>query len=370
MHRKQKISASNFQAQAHTLNGKIPEQPLCACVTDPDREPLRPLRWLHIPKCGTSLGISLIYYGCTNVPDSIEIRVAHAGIEPSVPEGVDSPFDYKRDCLRRGAFVARAGVVGSHVGLDYGQDWDLGQSKGHVVAFFREPGQRLISAYWHAQHADGMPRSTWGLMREKISLVERNMSHWAEKVAHVPKAQLQRDTPLEILPEYRKAMQTYFYWRGVQGCMTKMVLGFRCADDVELTPLMHARAKYRIAHDFAFVGLTEEWDASICLFHQMLGGHAREIEFLNYRAGKMTRVKEGKDKASPGGSAKAAAEERRKKAEKMYDVSVLKGLVDPWDSETYEAARGVFVGNIRKFSTCPGHEEKQRFPIDHILSTA
>ena len=71
----------------------------------------------------------------------------------------------------------------------------------------------------------------------------------------------------------------------------------------------------------------------------MLGGHAREIEFLNYRAGKMTRVKEGKDKASPGGSAKAAAEERRKKAEKMYDVSVLKGLVDPWDSETYEVRK-------------------------------
>ena len=42
------------------------------------------LVFLHIPKCGTSLGITLIYYGCTDVPDTLEIRVAHAGIEPAV----------------------------------------------------------------------------------------------------------------------------------------------------------------------------------------------------------------------------------------------------------------------------------------------
>ena len=72
--------------------------------------------------------------------------------------------------------------------------------------------------------------------------------------------------------------------------MTKMLLGYRCADDVTLTPALAAKAAHRLTHDLAFAGLTEEWDASVCLFHQTLGGHAREIEFLNYRAGKMTRA--------------------------------------------------------------------------------
>jgi len=78
----------------------------------------------------------------------------------------------------------------------------------------------------------------------------------------------------------------------------------------------------------------------------MLGGHAREIEFLNYRAGKMTRVKEkGVENAANGmvtgasaaeDKAAAAAEEQRKKAEKLYDATVLRGMVDKRDTATYE----------------------------------
>lgn len=71
------------------VNGAVPAEAICACVDD-RKPPTLPLRWLHIPKCGTSLGMSLIYFGCTDVPDSIEIRVAHAGIEPKVPNGEKS----------------------------------------------------------------------------------------------------------------------------------------------------------------------------------------------------------------------------------------------------------------------------------------
>ena len=94
---------------------------------------------LFVAECGTSLGISLVYYACTNVPDELEIRVNHAGIEPSVPVGNEalSDFDYKKDCLKEGAFVNRAGVVGSHNGLNYGEYWDKGASQGRVVCFFR-----------------------------------------------------------------------------------------------------------------------------------------------------------------------------------------------------------------------------------------
>jgi hypothetical protein len=52
--------------------------------------------------------------------------------------------------------------------------------------------------------------------------------------------------------------------------MTKMIVGYRCAEQgVELTPQLIKKAEDRLKNDFAFIGLTEEWDVSICLFHQV-----------------------------------------------------------------------------------------------------
>ena len=161
--------------------------------------------------------------------------------------------------------------------------------------------------------------------------------------------------------------------------MTKMLLGYRCADDVALTPTLAAKALRRLHNDLAFVGLTEEWDASVCLFHQMLGGHAREIEFLNYRAGKMTRAKpipkhaESTATGASGSSSSAAAAESQAGAptpppgEKKYDVAVHEGLRDKWDEDTYEAARAAFAANVRAFATCP-EQQNARISVEHILN--
>lgn len=52
--------------------------------------------------------------------------------------------------------------------------------------------------------------------------------------------------------------------------MTKMLTGYRCAEQgVEITPKLIKLAEERLHNDFAFIGLTEEWDVSICLFHQV-----------------------------------------------------------------------------------------------------
>jgi hypothetical protein len=37
---------------------------------------------------------------------------------------------------------------------------------------------------------------------------------------------------------------------------------------------------------FAFVGLSEHWNASVCLFHAIFGGQAHQIEYANVRKGK------------------------------------------------------------------------------------
>ena len=53
-------------------------------------------------------------------------------------------------------------------------------------------------------------------------------------------------------------------------CMTKMILGYRCASaDIEVTHKEVKEAQRRLRDEFIFVGLTEAWDLSICLFHQV-----------------------------------------------------------------------------------------------------
>ncbi|CAK8992389.1 unnamed protein product [Durusdinium trenchii] len=82
-----------------------------------------------------------------------------------------------------------------------------------------------------------------------------------------------------------------------------------------LYPRDHAlglRAVKRLREGFAFVGLTEEWDLSICLFHTMFGGPCHSSEFHNARKS-----------------------HHLKNADGSYDTSVLQGYQDEIDGLVY-----------------------------------
>ena len=51
----------------------------------------------------------------------------------------------------------------------------------------------------------------------------------------------------------------------------KMVLGYPCGSAIVLDNNDIIEAKRRIIYDFAFIGLTEEFEASIKLFHKQFG---------------------------------------------------------------------------------------------------
>lgn len=59
--------------------------------------------------------------------------------------------------------------------------------------------------------------------------------------------------------------------------------GFHCAVDVEVTSEM-TEAAIALLDGAAFVGLTEEWNDSICLFHAMYGGELNPHSFSNVRS--------------------------------------------------------------------------------------
>jgi hypothetical protein len=78
-----------------------------------------------------------------------------------------------------------------------------------------------------------------------------------------------------------------------------------------------------LENDFAFVGLTGEWDLSVCLFHKMYGGKCHSREFVNVRPGSHHS--------------------------KQYDTQILGGFTDEMDGKLYERASKLFWSNVDKF---------------------
>eukprot|EP00614_Pseudopedinella_elastica_P015935 CAMPEP_0172653500 /NCGR_PEP_ID=MMETSP1068-20121228/243862_1 /TAXON_ID=35684 /ORGANISM="Pseudopedinella elastica, Strain CCMP716" /LENGTH=130 /DNA_ID=CAMNT_0013467935 /DNA_START=1155 /DNA_END=1547 /DNA_ORIENTATION=+ len=62
-----------------------------------------------------------------------------------------------------------------------------------------------------------------------------------------------------------------------------MILGSRCASKRTLGTPEIATAVQRLKDDFAFVGLTERFADSVCIFHALFGGRPAAAEFVNVR---------------------------------------------------------------------------------------
>ncbi len=61
----------------------------------------------------------------------------------------------------------------------------------------------------------------------------------------------------------------YIELPGILGCQTKMVLGYLCGTDIDVSPAMIAEAKRRIREEFLFVGISKPYfNESINLFHE------------------------------------------------------------------------------------------------------
>ena len=111
---------------------------------------------------------------------------------------------------------------------------------------------------------------------------------------------------------------------------------------------------------FGFVGITELWKASICLWHRQMGmGEPDATEFSLYRVGKHHATDRSSESKSAAGTESAAGtppnvrhgrqkdldqKRAREPSELLYDSALLEGFVDPADEVVYEAA-------LKKFET-------------------
>mmetsp|Transcript_65886 Transcript_65886/g.212526 ORF Transcript_65886/g.212526 Transcript_65886/m.212526 type:complete len:283 (+) Transcript_65886:75-923(+) len=235
------------------------------------------LRWLHIPKSGTSWINTLATWGCPGLADDKTIQGSGA-----FGQGW---LSHNQDSMCNTSFCALHDAIG--VGCN-------SLSSNHseqFVTLFRQPEQRLISGFHDSWHS------------------------WAGG----------------LFPSMKQ------YAKGVSGCAVRLMTGYPCGKG----PINVDEALHNLHTMFAFVGLTEEWDLSVCLFHRMFGGACHPREFINVR---------------PGGSHKPG---------EAYDVAVLDGFKDEPDGILYAEANKTFWANIEKFEVTEESCRKEScFPSD------
>jgi len=242
-----------------------------------------PLVWLHIPKCGTSFINTLLHQPgtCPGLPEDLVVD----GERPLDILGELYP-DLEPYCP--GSFLN-----GSAVGFHFGLGADYESFKGKLMVFLRNPEQRLISSYHHDQH-------DWPFATPAGSLLE--------------------------------------YARVVQGCAVRMFTRSGkwlenapnvCGGPEPVTAEEVSEARRRLWDGFVFVGLTDHWNLSICLFHTMFGGQCRDTDFQNNRPG------------------------REDDTVKYDAASDLGSFVDEADGELFASGRALFMQRLREFGVSP-----------------
>lgn len=203
--------------------------------------PPRTLAWFHVPKCSTSIGTTFGHYLKPGLGEDLSMPACTSDdpCESDVPE-----IEFERragiDQLDSRIVWAKQGNWGDHSKIDEVAWWRF---EGQFVGLFRDPLRRAWSAY-----------------------------KWFAEPVNVSEAE---------------------YARRIKGTTVRMMSGQRygldcnwpqypcdAGPDQEPAHLQVATDRLR---GFKFVGLTDEYPLSVCLFHARFGGECLPSEFENMR---------------------------------------------------------------------------------------
>lgn len=278
-------------------------------ITDEDRKLLctapyhkihgdrKKIRWLHIPKTGTSFANVVWHYGCPNIPAGASIGNYDERFEGSL----NDTYPIEKNCPY---LINHSPSTHKPIGE---KEWE--ENYGNFVAMFREPTDRIKSAFKMNKHCiqDCNP--------------ENNRMWECDAVRDIDR----RNTTACDTVKAARCMAEYALAEPAQGCQTKMVYGVPCTADMRIDPSKRKLAAQRVAKGFAFVGLVEEWDLSVCLFHRTMGGLPFKVE--------SDAVREGTPSSQPD-------ECSQKVKHSLGDDK------DPVDNVIYSAAKKVFEQQV------------------------
>ncbi|KAL1499168.1 hypothetical protein AB1Y20_013679 [Prymnesium parvum] len=263
---------------------------------------MEPVRWLHVPKTGSSFINAVARYGCAELrPTNLSFGMPH---EFTAWHAATSRQRRRRACERLEPPWAGHAPLAAAEAARHGL---------RVVAMFRRPAQRLLSGFYHA---DGV------------------------SAALQAKTMIAPGMPAGEREEMRRAVggdaARYARWPGIASCATKMLIGRACASRYVPTDADVRSARWIVRRRLAVVGLVEHWASSICVFHRLLLSRVpiHHSELANTHAGP-----------------ERVARARLNKTD--YDEGLLRGFVDVHDEAVYATARDRLYEDMRRTGCGP-----------------
>lgn len=179
-----------------------------------------------------------------------------------------------------------------------------------IVTLFRDPRRRAVSAWNHAKHTHHLGTKD----------AESRFPNSREK--------LERETQTVI--DFARHVH-------VRACQTKMLVGGQCGMYMNITEEIRSMANERM-RALAFVGITDAYNASVCLFHHMWGGTPQPHMFANARPATAHR-KKWKPHKLPGGGLQV-------RPSTWHNLS---STDDPDDFALFLLAKSIFLHRLREY---------------------
>jgi hypothetical protein len=271
----------------HQLMLKAAEQ---SPQVDSSLSGLLPIEWVHVRKSGTSFMYTLFHTkgACPNMPKEAEIDF-------------NESFDAQLEEWKCNASVVDLDRFWHH-GIEYRPPGGFNSAKGRFMMMMRQPEQRILSEYnFYCENRN---------RKNKNKTIDKTLE---DIVAE------RRGCVTQMLTSNERRSS----FKDPDGlCMVKV------SDDFLRTQLVEA--KLRLQTGFSFVGLTEQWDLSICLFSTMFNQKCYAKQFENSRPTKGPLAK--------------------KQSSVHYDTAPLNGWRDPYDNELYAIAVDIFEKNLKLYN--------------------
>lgn len=195
------------------------------------------IKWLHVPKTGTSFFSSIANTFCPRMfEENPSLKTA-----PTLQDvTINRQYPLKEWCDN--VTFAHTDKVGYHFPIPKeGLPALKPSEKWTVLTMLRNPQQRLQSAFSFHRH----------------------------------NSKVQNDS---------QPIEEYIQESHIPNCQTKMLTGTRCHFDVPTGETLNvSKAMEWISSENFFFGITDRWHESICLFHAWFGGHIIRAELGNVR---------------------------------------------------------------------------------------
>mmetsp|Transcript_147680 Transcript_147680/g.272363 ORF Transcript_147680/g.272363 Transcript_147680/m.272363 type:complete len:469 (+) Transcript_147680:133-1539(+) len=270
---------------------------VAAATTTPQAattKPLTPLIWLHVPKAGSQFATTLIHWACGS-----QVPQGYQTIEPHDM----APFDPKhRDCLGSTFLPPETCSLNGEVFKGTQSEcstarWNKACGNGNNSFFRFGSGHEAL---WRVEGITLPPKAhpSGVQYRKAFGTIKHVTDDYLPHVAVVFREPRQRIISAwnDDKHSFKRAKDLKDFAQHSKACQAQMILGIWCSaankqgwgsgnEFLDLGNRTKGLYLDRVRR-LGFIGITEEWALSVCLFHAMFGGDCLPVEFRIGRPGK------------------------------------------------------------------------------------